>query len=58
MPDPSTVRRWAAQLFCLWLLLTTWLWRAAGRSVLGPSTILAWDWNALRLILPVEGNSS
>ena len=24
----------------------------------GPSTILAWDWGAVRLILPVEVNSS
>ena len=58
MPDPSTVRRWAAQLFCFWLLLTTRLWQAAGRNLFGPSTILAWDWNAVRLILPVEVNSS
>ena len=58
MPDPSTVRRWAAQLFCLWLLLTTRLWQAAGRNIFGPSTILAWDWRAVRLILPVEVNSS
>jgi len=58
MPDPSTVRRWAAQLFCFWLLLTTRLWQATGWSIFGPSTILAWDWGAVRLILPVEVNSS
>jgi hypothetical protein len=58
MPDPSTVRRWGARLFCFWLLLTTRLWHAAGRSIFGSSTILAWDWNAVRLILPVEVNSS
>ena len=58
MPDPSTVRRWAAQLFCFWLLLTIRLCQAAGRSIFDPSTILAWDWNAVRLILPVEVNSS
>ena len=38
---PQTVRRWAAQLFCFWLLLTTRLWQAAGGSIFGPSTILA-----------------
>jgi hypothetical protein len=58
MPDPSTVRRWAGQLFCLGVLLTTTLGQAMGRSIFGPSTILAWDWNAVRIILPLEVNSS
>jgi hypothetical protein len=58
MPDPSTVRRWVGQLFCLRLLLTTMLSQATGRNIFGPSTILAWDWSAVRLILPVEVNSS
>jgi hypothetical protein len=58
MPDPSTVRRWAVQLFCLWILLAARLWHTAGRHILGPSTILAWDWITVRLILPLEVNSS
>jgi Domain of unknown function (DUF6431) len=58
MPDSSTVRRWAAQLFCFWILLGTRLWREAGCQILGPSTILAWDWTVVRRILPVEANSS
>ena len=58
LPDPSTVRRWAEQLFYLGVLLTFKLWQAAGWSISGPPTILAWDWMAIRLILPVEVNSS
>jgi hypothetical protein len=58
MPDSSTVRRWAGQLFCLWILTANMLWQWAGRVIFGPSTILAWDWSAIRLILPVEVNSS
>lgn len=58
MPDPSTVRRWAGQLFCLWVLLATRLSQATGWNSFGPSTIVAWDWNVVRLILPLEVNSS
>jgi len=58
MPDPSTLRRWAGRLFCLWILLAAKLSPATGRNIFGPSTILAWDWSAVRLILPVEVNSS
>ena len=58
IPDTSTVRRWARQLFCLGILLATKLWQTTGRDVFGTSTILAWDWNIVRLILPVEVNSS
>jgi len=58
MPDPSTLRRWAGRLFCLWILQAARLWQAMGWNIFGPSTILAWDWNAVRLILPVEVNSS
>lgn len=57
MPDPSTVRRWGAQLFCLWILLAAKLWQSTGWSIFSPSTILAWDWSAIGLILPVEVNS-
>ena len=58
MPDPSTVRRWAGQLFCLGVVLSIRLWQAAGWNIFRPPTILAWDWNAVRLILPLEVNSS
>jgi hypothetical protein len=58
VPDPSTLRRWAGQLFCLRVLLAAGLGRAVGWNIFGPSTILAWDWIAVRLILPVEVNSS
>lgn len=49
LPDPSTVRRWALQLFGLGLLLA---------NIFRPPTILAWDWNSIRRMLPVETNSS
>jgi len=49
MPDPSTVRRWAVQLVCFGLFLA---------NIFSPPTILAWDWSAIRFILPVEVNSS
>lgn len=58
MPDPSTVRRWTEQLFCLWILLATKLWQSTECDIFSPSTILAWDWSAIRFILPVEVNSS
>jgi len=58
LPDPSTVRRWAGQLFFLGVLLVSRLWQATGWNIFGPPTILAWDWSAIRLILPVEVNSS
>jgi hypothetical protein len=58
IPDSSTVRRWTGQLFCLGILLATRLWQTVGWNIFGTSTILAWDWIAVRLILPVEVNSS
>jgi len=58
LPDPSTVRRWAGQLFCLGVLLASRIWQMAGWNIFGPPTILAWDWNAIRLTLPLEVNSS
>lgn len=57
-PDPSTARRWAEQLFAFLVLLAAKLWPATRRHIFSVSTIPAWDWNAVRLILPVEGNSS
>ncbi len=33
LPDPSTVRRWAGQLFCLGLLLACRLWQATGWNI-------------------------
>ena len=58
LPDPSTVRRWAVQIFCLGLLLAGKLWQATGWNNFGPPTILAWDWSAIRLTLLLEVNSS
>jgi hypothetical protein len=34
------------------------LWQGAGWNILCPPTILAWDWSAIRLTLPVEADSS
>lgn len=58
IPDASTVRRWAEQLLCLWILLTFRLWLATRREIFGSSTILAWNWSLVRRILPVEVDSS
>ena len=58
MPDSSTVRRWAKPLLGLWILLAARLWRTTGYQIFDSSTILAWDWNAVRRILPWEVNSS
>jgi len=57
LPDPSTVRRWAGHLLCLGALLAAKLWQATGWSTSTPPTILAWDWSAIRRILPVEARS-
>ena len=54
--DPSTVRRWAWQLFILGVVLAVGLWQPTGWSIFGPSTILAWDWSAIRRILLLEAN--
>ena len=56
-PDPSTVRRWAGCLPHLGTLLAAKLWQASGWSVSTSPTILAWDWNAVRRILPLEARS-
>jgi hypothetical protein len=37
--------------------LATKFWQAAGWSVAISPTILAWDWNAIRRILPIEARS-
>ena len=57
LPDPSTVRRWAGHLLRLGALLAAKLWQAAGWSTSTPPTILAWDWIAIRRILPIEARS-
>jgi len=56
-PDPSTVRRWAGRLLDLGTLLAVKLWQATGWSAATPPTILAWDWDAIRRILPIEASS-
>ena len=56
-PDPSTVRRWAGRLLHLGTLLATKLWRATGWNISMAPTILAWDWTAIRRILPLEASS-
>jgi len=56
-PDPSTVRRWAGRLLHLGTLLAATLWLATGCSTSTPPTILAWDWTAMRRILPLEAGS-
>lgn len=58
LPDLSTVRRWAAQLFFLGVLLACRMSQASRWSIFTATTILAWDWIAIRHILPVEVNTS
>jgi hypothetical protein len=56
-PEPSTVRRWAERLLHLGTLLGAKLWQTTGYSASTPPTILAWDWAAIRRILPLEASS-
>ena len=56
-PDPSTVRQWAGRLVHLGALLAAKLWQATDWSASTPPTILAWDWTAIRRILPLEASS-
>jgi len=56
-PDPSTVRRWAGRLLALGTLLAAKLWQATDCSASMFPTILAWDWIAVRRILPLEARS-
>jgi transposase-like protein len=56
-PEPSTVRRWAGRLLHLGQLLADKLWLATGCNPSTPPTILAWDWTAIRRILPLEASS-
>jgi len=44
-------------LLHLGTLLAAKLWRATGCSPSTVPTILAWDWTAIRLILPLEVSS-
>jgi hypothetical protein len=57
-PDPSAVRRWAERLLVVGTLLATTLWLATDWSAAISSTILAWDWIAIRRILLSEVSSS
>jgi len=56
-PEPSTVRAWAQQLLQLGTLLSVKLRKAANWRASTPPTILAWDWDAIRRILPWEARS-
>jgi hypothetical protein len=56
-PEPSTVRAWATRLVQLGMLLTVKLREAADWCASTPPTILAWDWDAIRRILPWEARS-
>jgi len=56
-PDPSTVRCWAVRLLHAGTLLATKIWQATGWSAAISPTILAWDWTAIRRILPIEARS-
>ena len=56
-PEPCTVRRWAERLIHLGTLLGAKLWQANNWSASTPPTILAWDWTAIRRILPLEARS-
>jgi hypothetical protein len=56
-PDPSTLRRWAGGLLHLGTLLAAKLWQATGYSASTRPNILAWDWTAIRRILPLEASS-
>jgi hypothetical protein len=56
-PDPSTVRRWAGRLLQMGTLLAAKFWQAADWSAAISPTILAWDWTAIRRILPIEARS-
>jgi hypothetical protein len=51
------VRRWAERLVHVGTLLATKLWQAAGWSTAMFPTIFAWDWTAIRRILPIEARS-
>jgi len=56
-PDPSTVRRWAGRLLQLGTMLAVKLWQAVGWTPALAPTIFAWDWRAIRRILPMEARS-
>jgi len=56
-PEPSTVRRWAGRLLQVGTLVAVKLWQAVNWSPAMPPTILAWDWTAIRRILPMEARS-
>lgn len=58
LPDPSTVRRWIRVTVLPRSFLASRLWQGTGWTILGPPTILAWDWSAIRCTLPLEVNSS
>jgi len=52
LPDPSTLRRWAAQLFCFGVLLAVSLWQATKWNISFAPTILNWDFIVAVRILP------
>jgi hypothetical protein len=55
LPDPGTMRRWAARrLVSLWSLIHAGFWRVLGWKFLSAPTILAWDLPAASRILRLE----
>jgi hypothetical protein len=58
LPDPSTLRRWAARrLISVWSSLRAGLWKVLGWSFLRAPTILAWVLPAACRILRIEASS-
>jgi hypothetical protein len=58
LPDPSTLRRWAARrLVSLRSSLNAGLWKTLGWSFLKTPTILAWDFPAACRILQLEAST-
>ena len=58
LPDPSTLRRWAARrLISLWCLLYAGLLKAPRWSFLNTPTILAWDFLTACRILRLEAST-
>jgi hypothetical protein len=58
LPDPSTLRRWAARrLISVWFSLQAGLWKVLGWSFFRVPTILTWDFPAACRILRLEAST-